>query len=117
MNTHFFRKAVLSLVVLVTIGCANGSFYHRHIIAGQVVESDDGEAVVCIGTDDGAETGQVLDAYRAVMRKGVVEEGESRWNREYVGKVRIEKIIDEHFATVKVVDGNVSQNDIVELNR
>lgn len=45
------------------------------------------------------------------------EEGESDWAREWIGKVRIDGIIDEHFATVDVVEGKIMKNDIVELER
>jgi hypothetical protein len=115
MNTQFLRNMVLVSVVLLAAGCANNPFYHRYVMAGQVVQASDGRTVICIGEPNGAEVGQVLDAYRTVFRTDVVEEGGSDWAREWVGKVSVDGIIDEHFATVDVVEGKIMKNDIVEL--
>ena len=84
-------------------------------MARQVVQASDGRTVICISEPNGAEVGQVLDAYRTVFRTDVVEEGGSDWAREWVGKVSVDGIIDEHFATVDVIEGKVMKNDIVEL--
>lgn len=115
MNTQFLRNMVLVSAVLLAVGCANNPFYHRYAMAGQVVQASEGRTVVCIGEPKGAEVGQVLDAHRVVFRTDVVEEGESDWAREWVGKVRINGIIDEHFATVDILEGGIQKNDIVAL--
>ncbi len=115
MSIQFLRNAALVSAMLLVAGCANNPFYHRYVMAGQVVQASDGRTVVCISEPKGAEVGQVLDAYRVVFRTDVVEEGESDWAREWIGKVRIDGIIDEHFATVDVVEGKIMKNDIVEL--
>lgn len=115
MNTQLLRSLVLASAILLMAGCANSPFYHRYVMAGQVVQADEGRTVVCIGEPNGAQVNQMLEAYRVVFRRDVVEEGESDWARERVGKVRINRIIDEHFATVDVMEGNVLKNDIVEL--
>lgn len=115
MNTQFLRNMLLVTTVLLIAGCANSPFYHRYVIAGQVVQASEGRRIVCIGAPKGAEVGQILDAYRVVFRTDVVEEGESHWSRKWVGKVRIDGIIDEHFATVDVLEGGILKNDIVAL--
>ncbi|UUA75004.1 hypothetical protein [Cellvibrio sp. QJXJ] len=118
MNTRFLRNIGLVLTIVLVAGCANSPFYHRQVMAGQVVQASiEGPVIVCIGEPGGAEVGQVLSAYRVEFRKDVVEEGESYWARKWVGKVRINGIIDEHFATAGVVEGHVLKNDIVALER
>ena len=115
MHIQFLRNVALVSAMPLVAGCANNPFYHRYVMVGQVVQASEGRTVVCIGEPKGAEVGQVLDAYRVVFRTDVVEEGESDWAREWIGKVRIDGIIDEHFATVDVVEGKIMKNDIVEL--
>jgi hypothetical protein len=51
------------------------------------------------------------------LAEGVVEEGESIWSRAPVGKVKIENIIDDHFAKARVIEGDIVKNDIVELQK
>lgn len=115
MNTQFLRNMVLVSAVLLAAGCANNPFYHRYVMTGQVVQASEGRTVVCFSEPKRAEVGQVLDAYRVVFRKDVVEDGESVWARERVGKIRIDQVIDEHFATVDVLEGGIQKNDIVAL--
>lgn len=115
MNIQLLRFAFLFSILLLMAGCASSPFYHRQIMAGQVVQASEGQTVVCIGRPNGAQTGQLLDTYRAVLVAKNVEEGQSPWVREWVGKVRINEIIGEHFAYVEIVEGEVMKNDIVEL--
>lgn len=117
MNTQLMRYAVIFSLFLFLAGCASSPFYHRQIMAGQVVQADETRTIICIGEPSGAETGQLLDTYRAVQRSEAPEEGQSEWAREWVGTVRVDEIIDAHFATVEIVEGKVMKNDIVELER
>jgi hypothetical protein len=43
--------------------------------------------------------------------------GTPAFRREDVGSIRINAIIDDHFATATVVKGDVAKNDIVELRK
>ena len=115
MNIRFLRVSILFSIFLLMAGCASSSFYHRQFMTGQVVQAAEGQTVVCIGEPNGAEAGQILDVYRAALNANIVEEGQSAWVREWVGKVKVDEIIDEHFATVEVLEGDVMKNDIVEL--
>jgi len=89
-------------------GCANNSLYHSAVARGQVVQISTSDVVVCIGKRDGAEPEQLLNVYRIELAKGVVEEGESIWQRVHVGKVKIERIIDDHFAKARVIEGKIA---------
>ena len=66
-------------------------------------------------TAEGAAPGQVLDVVRVSrVRSGNPKQG-VRFHREKVGKVRVDAIVDEHFAQATVVDGKVEKGDIVRL--
>lgn len=117
MKIRFIHILLLGTAMLWLTGCANSPFYHGYIMRGQVVQASVSDVVVCIGKRDGAEPGQLLNVYRVVLAEGVVEEGESIWSRAPVGKVKIENIIDDHFAKARVMDGDIAKNDIVELQK
>ena len=48
------------------------------------------------------------------VRSGNPKQG-VRFHREKVGKVKVDAIVDEHFAQATVVDGKVEKGDIVRL--
>ena len=109
------RPVVLALVVGLTASAAQAQLYHKMFMRGQVVAAADDQVVVCIGSNDGAEIGQVLDAYELIY-EGEIQEGMGdNWRREHAGQVTIEAIIDEHFARAKVTSGEVEKHDMVEL--
>lgn len=120
MHIRFYLIAVLSSVLLAISACSSmQSARHEYLMRGQVVEISGSDAVVCIGSKDGAQVGQELTAYKLVSRNsgGSPKNSALRWERVKVGSVRIEQVIDEHFATARVIDGNVAANNIVELSR
>jgi hypothetical protein len=96
--------------------CAGSQFYHENIMRGQVVGIDDDEVVVCIGSEDGAETGQELQVYRYVW-EGAVEEGDDSYRVDYVGTLQIKSVVNDHFARAISTKGNVKKHDIVELKK
>jgi hypothetical protein len=84
-------------------------------MAGSVIESSAEGIYLCIGTAEGAAPGQVLDVVRVTrVRSGNPKQG-VRFHREKVGKVKVDAIVDEHFAQATVVDGKVEKGDIVRL--
>jgi hypothetical protein len=44
-----------------------------------------------------------------------LSEGEDPYTIEKVGTVQITKIVNDHFATVKLVSGDIAAKDMVEL--
>lgn len=72
------------------------------------------QVVLCIGSEDGAKPGQVLRVFRTIH----IENGAGEhytYGRVDVGKVRIESIIDEHYARAEVLNGELIKYDHVEL--
>jgi hypothetical protein len=90
-------------------------FFHDEFMSGQIVRVEGDQAVVCIGTEDGAKAGMLFHAY-GIKYEGAIAEGSDNYEMYSVGTIEIESIIDEHFARAKVLRGNVKPTDIVELS-
>ncbi len=110
-------KFMITLLVgFLIVGCSSTNFNHEYIMRGQVVELNSMNTIVCIGTYDGAKVGQKLNVLRFI-KKVAVAEGEDTYKVENVGEVKVIEIINEHFAKVESVSGEIQKNDIVELGR
>ncbi len=105
---------VLTVSLFFLGGCAS-QIYHDYIMSGQVVSTNGNELVVCVSNTNNLQVDKIFSVYRAVYDESVITEGESGYSREYVGKVRLGGIKNEHFAGATIVSGNVLANDIVEF--
>ena len=94
-------------------------FVHRLLMRGGVVHSEGGTLVLCIGRAEGAEVGQVFKVYRSTVRRAGGGGGRRStipsFIRSEVGTVRIDTVVDDHFANATRLSGDVRVNDIVEL--
>jgi len=72
--------------------------------------------VLCVGKADGAQPGQTLNVYRNKEHPHGPR-GAPLFTRVEVGTVRIDTVIDDHFAKATKVSGDVRVNDVVELRR
>ena len=88
-----------------------------YIMSGQVVTVDDKQAVVCVSDTDGLKEHQVFNVYRTVYDPTAISEGENSYSREFVGKIRLGKTKDKHFAEAIVLDGEITRYDMVEFDR
>ena len=110
--------AIASAAMLGTAPAFASGIGHSFFMRGSIVAEQAQGKVVCIGSEDGATVGQVLEVYRAVFHPGPSGKGFGPpFHREPVGHVRINHVYDGHFAHVSVVDGAPAVNDIVELRR
>jgi len=114
MLNKISKLVVVSVIALVVTGCANSEFSHEYLMSGQVVSTNN-EVVVCVGEANGAEVGQILTAYRIVTNDDW-EEGAASFKKLDIGQVKIDKIINEHFAKVTVLTGDIKKHDMVQLN-
>ena len=107
--------ALLSMVALS--GCAtNSPAGHKYLMQGQVLSVEGTDLTICVGENDGAEVGQVLQVVRhepVLQTKGT----NPTFMRKPVGTVRIESVFDEHYSTAKVLDGAPQVNDSVHLDK
>ena len=97
-------------------GCSNTPFYHNSMMRGQVVNADERKVVVCVGETSGLKGGEIFSVFRSKFDADLSNDGESGYTLENVGKIRISKIRDKHYADVIVLEGQVSVNDIVQLD-
>jgi hypothetical protein len=104
---------IVSFSVLIA-ACSSTQFYHEYVMSGKVVTVEDSKVVVCVGDEDGAEPGMVLDVF-AIIYTGTILEGSDNYRQEMVGEIRIDSIIDEHFARGTIIKGSISPNDVAEL--
>lgn len=104
-----------------------GGLVHGYLMKGQVVRAREDQTIVCIGHADGATLGQVLDVYRYIDIDPAEEANQAYFDPEpsygsfpkkkRVGTVEIARVVDAHFAEVRVTEGEISKNDFVELKR
>src|SRR3546814_19783769 len=83
---------------------------------GQVLSVDGNSLVVCIGDGSGAQVGQELNLVRHVRDSVAPKAGGSGFHSESIGKVRIAKIFDAHYARAEVVPGEAKDSDMEEQN-
>ena len=106
---------VLPLTLLITSCATTEKAYHQYIMRGSILEVNNDEVYLCIGSKHGAQVEQVLSVYH--YQKIIEHPGSkgTHWNWEKTGKIRITEVVDEHFAWAKVISGNVEEGDIAEL--
>lgn len=116
MKNTLVKYCYILIAILFVSACSSTQFYHKSVMKGQVVGIEGKEAVVCIGSRDGAKPGQELQVYRYNWEP-VIEEGEDRYTVEAIGTVVVKSIVDEHFAKVSITSGDVRKTDMVEQSR
>lgn len=110
-------KLSLTIALLsAVVGCANTPFYHKNFMRGQIVSVAGQSAVVCIGSYKDELIGTSLDVYQIEYEVGT-QEGYDGFRRELIGSLKIDSIINEHFARATVTSGTVTKNNMVELSR
>ncbi len=104
------------LIVFATtflLNCATASgVYHGAIMKGSVVSATGNEGVICIGSKDGAEVGQIWKTSKVEIQ-GTGKTSKYIWLN--AGSVKIVEVIDEHFAKVSVVEGKLEKGYVAEL--
>ena len=113
MKNRILLSSVI-LVVVFTLGACSSQTYHNALMKGQIVDTTDGVVTMCIGSREGANSGDKFRVMRSIFRSDVVEDGESNYELVEVGTVKILTIVNEHYATAKVLDGDVKIYDIAE---
>lgn len=118
MNIKRLGMLVLLAMVVAAFSAAPvtaASAYHKYVMKGSIIEVSDEGIYLCIGTEDGAEPGQVLDVMRISRDTSGAPKGGAKFKREKVGEVEILQVVDEHFARAKKVSGEATVSDMVEL--
>jgi len=110
---------VLSFAVLAAAAApaaaGDPGIRHSVFMAGSVIEASAAGVYLCIGTPEGASVGQRLDVVRVHRDPAINPKQGAHFRWEKVGAVRIDAIVEEHFATATVTSGKVRKGDIVRL--
>ncbi len=114
-RSFFILAAMLTLAPVPWMAASAQGLKHTLFMRGQVVDITGETATLCIGKADGAKSGQVLDVYRAVPVSIPQKGNAPAFRRQEIGHVRIDSIVDDHFARASVIGGKVATHDIVEL--
>ncbi len=118
------KRSSLAITLVLAAAVASGAIWaapnapgirHTVFMAGSVIESSADGVYLCIGTSEGAQVGQQLEVVRLTRDTGINPKQGARFKREKVGTVRIDAIVDEHFARATVVSGQAEKGDIVRL--
>lgn len=108
-----------AIAVMIPLGMPNVAVAtgigHTLFMRGTIVGMTNGVATICVGRADGATVGQTLNVVRVKTVSG--GKGSGSFRREDVAKLRIDAIVDDHFARASVTSGNPAKNDLVELRR
>jgi hypothetical protein len=117
MKKRIIVHVFIAVFFIVAAGCASmETAGHKYIMKGQILEVNNREAYVCIGSANGAKAGQEIPVYRYVKTGILGEKHRPSYKRELVGVVKITEVVDEHFANAAVLRGDVQANDLAELN-
>jgi hypothetical protein len=109
------RSVERSATSLSSAADPHPGIWHRHFMAGRILESTAGGVYLCIGSADGAIAGQRLEVVRTVRgHTGPKQVGPST-RRQEVGEVRIDQVVDGHFARATVISGRPRKGDVVRL--
>lgn len=114
MKMLYTKLSVLLFMGIFLASCSNTPFYHKNFMRGQVVEQSANRTLICIGSKHGAQIGQKLTVIR-FHEEIAVYEGDDPYTTEKVGTVQITNVINDHFAHVKLISGEIKERDMVEL--
>ena len=89
---------------------------HSLIMRGQIIDVQDGQPVVCLGSADGIKVGQIFEVYRVKRQPSNGKTPGQIYRRDFTGHVKIDHIYDEHFAHAVVTAGSPAINDVVEIH-
>lgn len=116
MKTRTFLNALLVILFATSMGCATmETAKHSYFMRGSVLEVSDGTAYICLGTDQGAKVGQELKVQRYVKTGVSPKGGAPTYKIETVGTLKITDT-ESHMANAKILNGDVKENDVVDLN-
>lgn len=128
MKEHGIKKSVVAIIILIEAvfivsSCASwNKAYHKYVMRGTILEVNGNGIYLCIGSNDGAKAGQVLNVYK--IRRSPNDfssQGKggrmpfSRFIKNKIGSVKILEIVDEHYARASVVSGTAEKDAVVEL--
>jgi hypothetical protein len=112
---------IFTLTSCATTSCQRYAKGGGIAIKGSVIQVADKDVYLCVGTLDGAWVGQELEVWRTIYGKGTPTtdvQGFTTTSGEIseamVGKIKITKVLDDHYSMAEVISGEAKLHDIVE---
>lgn len=111
------RLMLILVISLVFLGGCASQIYHDYIMSGQIVSVKEDSVVICVADTEGLNKGDIFNVYRTVADPTAIDEGDSGYKREFVGKIRLGDKKEKHFANATVVTGEMFQHDMIEFDK
>ena len=116
--TMLFAMAAALLVCAAGAAWADDAGrYHEFVMKGSVIDVAEEGIYFCIGTPEGAKVGEEYDAIHVSRDISGHPRSAPRFKRVKVGRVKVEEIVDVHYARAKVIEGKVEKGDIISLEK
>ena len=112
MITTLKNLASVSLL-LTLIACSTNQVSSDSVMRGSVIRTSDNTIVVCFGSDQSIEPGTIFSVHRATYT-GSIDADTDTYSREKIGKIRILRPLDGHFARASIIDGEIEPGDMIE---
>lgn len=120
-----FNVTTTMVAILLLLGTIAGCTVSHETMRGSVLMKLDDEAHICIGRDDGVSVGDILFVYRVKVdgqwwlsdyqrRYPTASLKKINYQKVKMGEVRVTEIFNEHFAAVRLINGELQGGDIVE---
>ncbi len=119
MRKRAIVNVFLAMLFTAVAGCATmKAAEHEYVMKGQILDVSDGQAYLCIGSADGAKAGREFPVYRYERLPYGGSKGQyPSFKREEVGKVKINQVVDVHYANASILSGDIKVHDVAELGR
>jgi hypothetical protein len=119
MKKRTVINVFLSILFLALAGCATmKAAEHEYVMKGQILDVSNGQAYLCIGSADGAKAGQEFPVFRYERLPYAGPKGQyPSFKRAEVGKLKINQVVDVHYANASILSGDVQVHDVAELGR
>ena len=121
MITKRMARWTIAGLLLIAAGATaagaadDASAMHQYVMRGAIIEAPVDGVYLCIGTADGAKVGEELEVSRVTRDVHASSKGRPKFKHEVVGKIRIDEIVDVHYAKATVISGSVKEHDVAEL--
>ena len=112
MITSLKKLATVS-VLLTLIACSTNQVSLDSSMRGSIIRTSEDTVVVCLGSDDRIEPGTIFSVHR-VSYSGSIDADTDNYSRKKIGKIRILRPINDHFAKARIIEGEAESGDMIE---
>ena len=108
------KNLATACILLTLIACSTNQVSSDNGMRGSVIRTSENAIVVCLGSDERVEPGTIFSVHR-VTYSGSMDADTDSYSREKIGKIRILRPLNDHFARASIIDGKAEPGDMIEL--